>query len=458
MGRRGDALMDVLDALLCSGRVDAVAHLSQAPAFRRRWASLYAALAHGALDLAALRALVVRQPLAEGALIFAVDASVWARVDAETSAQRGFYHHASRHSSGQPIVPGWLYSWIVEVALTRESWTAPVEVARVVPGDNVNTLAGEQIRRVLGELDRAGRLEAVGPGPIPWFLFDAGYDPIQLSLALRAELASGRVGLLVRLRAGRHLYADPDPSTAKVTGRHRVHGACLACDVPATWWPPDAELTTTDEQYGTVRVRAWCGLHGKPKHHAGKGTLAQRGHLPVVRGTLLLVEVGRLPARAQAPKPLWLWWSGTTPPGAADLDRLWRAYVRRFDLEHTFRFLKQGLNWTTPRVRTPEQADRWTWLVLLAYTWLRLARPLVAEVRLPWHRALPAGHLTPARVQRAYSHLLATLGTPAMAAKPRGRSPGRPPGRRSSPAARHPVVKLGQPASTTARTKRRKTC
>jgi hypothetical protein len=36
----------------------------------------------------------------------------------------------------------------------------------------------------------------------------------------------------------------------------------------------------------------------------------------------------------------------------------WRAYIRRFDLEHTFRFLKQTLGWTTPRVRHPEQDDR----------------------------------------------------------------------------------------------------
>ena len=34
---------------------------------------------------------------------------------------------------------------------------------------------------------------------------------------------------------------------------------------------------------------------------------------------------------------------------------------------------KQTLGWTTPRVRHPEQADRWTWLVLVAYAQLRLA-------------------------------------------------------------------------------------
>ena len=51
-----------------------------------------------------------------------------------------------------------------------------------------------------------------------------------------------------------------------------------------------------------------------------------------------------------------------------DLATLWRAYTRQFDLEHTFRFCKQTLNWETPRLRHPEQADRWTLLVLLAFT------------------------------------------------------------------------------------------
>ena len=54
-------------------------------------------------------------------------------------------------------------------------------------------------------------------------------------------------------------------------------------------------------------------------------------------------------------KTLWLWWSG---PGQPDLDTCWRAYLRRFDIEHTFRFLKGTLGWTTPALRTPEQADR----------------------------------------------------------------------------------------------------
>jgi hypothetical protein len=125
----------------------------------------------------------------------------------------------------------------------------------------------------------------------------------------------------------------------------------------------------------------------------------------------VLVEVGRLPRgeRRRKPKELWLWWHGPSE-ASPDLELLWRTYVRRFDLEHAFRFLKQTLGWTTPRVRHPEQADRWTWLVLAAYTQLRLARPCVAERRLPWERRYDdPGRLTPVRVRRGVLALLPEL-------------------------------------------------
>jgi len=117
--------------------------------------------------------------------------------------------------------------------------------------------------------------------------------------------------------------------------------------------------------------------------------------------------------------------------------------VHRFDLEHTYRFCKQTLNWTTPRVRHPEQADRWTWLVLLAYTQLRLARRTITDVHLPWERPQRPQRraLTPARVRQGFPQLLVVLGTPADAPKPCGRSPDRPKGARSGPAPRYPAVK-----------------
>ena len=186
-----------------------------------------------------------------------------------------------------------------------------------------------------------------------------------------------------------------------------------------------------------MRVRGWSGLHPKTRRAAERYGSESAC---VVKGTVVLVEIERLPRgeRRRKPKALWLWWHGEGEP---DLDLLWRSYCRRFDVEHFVRFLKQKLGWTTPRVRHPEQADRWTWLVLTAYSQLLLARGAVADRRLPWERPLPYRSLTPTRVLRNFVTLAPTVGTPAEAPKPRGRSPGRPKGSLSGPAKRYPAVK-----------------
>jgi hypothetical protein len=394
----------------------------QAP-HRRGWGSLYDALAEGRLDVEVLRATLAQSPATGSQPVYAVDLSVWPRCDAEASPERGFYYHPSRHSAGQPIVAGWAYQWLAQLHFTRDSWTTPLDVRRVHPRENANAVAAEQIKGL------ASRLLA---GGVPLFVFDAGYDSAQLTQAL-AETAAA---ILVRLRADRCFYADPPPATPSPKGgRPRVHGARFACQDPTTWPAPTAEHVVEDEQYGTVRVRVWAELHPKQQAHPARGTRKTR---PVVRGTVVLVEVDRLPARPYKPQLLWLWWAG---PGTPDLDLLWRAYVRRFDLEHTLRFCKQSLGWTTPRVRHPEQADRWTWLVVAAYTQLHLARSWIADRRLPWERPLPLGRLTPSRVRRALSVLLPVVGTPASPPKPCGRSPGRPTGSRSGRATRYPALK-----------------
>ena len=425
--RRRDALLDLLDAAVTAGLAPSLAHLSLEAPHRRGWGSLYAALAEGRIAVPELRALVARHPLAGGEPVYAVDASAWPRCDAEASPERSFYYHPSRHSAGQPIVAGWLYQWVAQLGFARESWTAPVDVRRVRPTENINAVAAGQIRELLSRL--------APDSPTPTFVFDAGYDPESLARELGEDGA--RVAVLVRLRRDRCFYADPEPAPHPKGGRPRRHGAKFACRDEETWWTPTAEHREADEQYGQVRVRAWAGVHAKNQNHPGKGSRRTRAY---TRGTLILVEVSRLPAKTREPQRLWLWWRG--PEGTApDLALAWRAYVRRFDLEHTFRFLKQVLNWDTPRVRHPEQADCWTWLILLAYTLLRLARPLVEDRRLPWERPRPAGRLTPARVRQAFPQLLAALGTPASPPKPCGRSPGRPKGRRSGPAPRFPAIK-----------------
>jgi Transposase DDE domain len=421
---RADALVDLADALLSAqGPVASLPQLSLEPAHRRGWGSTYAALARGRIQAERLRDLLARHPLVGGQPIYAVDVTTWPRCDAECSPERGLYYHPSRHSAGQPIVAGWAFQWICQLGFARDSWTAPLDARRLHPLDDTDHTAAMQIRALLARLPAGG--------PVPLFVFDGGYDSAQLSL----DLADARLAVLVRLRSDRCFYADPPPRPPGAGGRPRRHGAKFAFADPTTWPAPTASHTTTDEQYGTVTVQAWAGLHPKQHRHPGHGSGGPR---PIVRGTILRVQVQRIPAKTRPPKVLWLWWSG---PGSCDLDLAWRAYVRRFDLEHTIRFAKQTLGWTTPRLRHPAQAERWTWLVLAAYTQLRLARQLVADQRLAWERPRPPGQLSPYRVRRGFPRLLCALGSPAAAPKPSGRSPGRPKGSCRGPATRHPAVK-----------------
>jgi hypothetical protein len=44
------------------------------------------------------------------------------------------------------------------------------------------------------------------------------------------------------------------------------------------------------------------------------------------------LQVDHLPGDRD-PKPVWLWWSRTSAC-PADVDRLWQAFLRRFDIEH----------------------------------------------------------------------------------------------------------------------------
>src|SRR5260370_3131875 len=207
-GGRRDALFELLDAIVAAPTIETPAHLSLLPTCQRGWGSLYAALNEGTMDLSVLEQLVASYPLASAQAWYAVDASVWRRCDAEPSPERGYYPHPYRHSHGQPIVAGWNYSWLVQVPSRCSSWTAPLRLRRLRPGENANQVAAEQLRSWLCQAS------AVPPdAPPPICSFDAGDDSVQLSLAL----ADTPVCRLVRVRAGRCFSADPtsQPPTAR---------------------------------------------------------------------------------------------------------------------------------------------------------------------------------------------------------------------------------------------------
>ena len=146
-------------------------------------------------------------------------------------------------------------------------------------------------------------------------------------------------------------------------------------------------MTTITEttRYGTATAAAWGRLHQRLASRGG--WQSHDGELPVIEGTLIRLQVEHLPGD-RSPGPLWLWSSRAGADPAA-VDRTWQAFLRRFDIEHMFRFLKQVLGWTRPKLRDPAAADRWTWLILACYAQLWLARGLAEDLRLPWQRPGP---------------------------------------------------------------------
>lgn len=101
---------------------------------------------------------------------------------------------------------------------------------------------------------------------------------------------------------------------------------------------------------------AWDRIH--PRLTTRSAWIDHTGELPVIEGTLIRLQVDRLPGGGD-PLPLWLW-SSATGLNSEDADVRWQAFLRRFDIEHLFKLMKQTFGWTRPKLRTPEAGERWT--------------------------------------------------------------------------------------------------
>ncbi|WP_231642313.1 NF041680 family putative transposase [Nocardia sp. NRRL S-836] len=433
--RRADALFELTDAVLCAdGPVRSIAELSLTGEHRRGHGSGYAALARGHLDVDRLRIALTAVSLpraADGRLVLAVDVTCWLRPEAHTCSQRILCHTYGRGKDQHMMVPGWPYSIVVALETGRHSWTAPLDAVRLAPGDDAASVTARQIRDVVTRLIAAGHWSPGDPDIV--IVADAGYDGPRLAHVL-ADLP---IAVLVRMRSDRVLRRPAPAYISGITqGRPRRHGDEFVFGDPGTWGEPGITVQTTTRLYGPVPVRAWDRLHPRLTHRIAWAT--HNGDLPILEGTVIRLHVDRLPSGA-IPKPVWLWHS-RIGLDQLEVDLAWQAFLRRFDIEHTFRMLKQTLGWTAPKLRSPEAADRWTWLLITAYTQLRLARELTIDLRRPWEKPRPAQRLTPARVRRGFRNLRPQLACPARVPKPSRPDPGRPAGLPNHhPAARHDV-------------------
>ncbi|WP_406385426.1 NF041680 family putative transposase [Streptomyces sp. NBC_01618] len=429
---RADALFELTDAVLCAdGPVKSLVELTLAAEHRRGHGAMYDALNSGWLEPRRLRRVLDSLPIprtSEGRIALAVDVSNWLRPDAPTSPDRLFCHVYGRGRSADQRIPGWPYSFVAALEPGRTSWTRVLDAVRLGPADDATAVTAAQLREVVERLVRAGHWKPGDPHIL--IVMDSGYDVTRLAHVL-ADLPVEVAG---RLRSDRVMLRDAgERRSGPRGGQPRKHGGVFTLKKPDSWHEPETTTTTDTTRYGKTEATAWNRMHPRLTHRGP--WLDHDGELPLVHGTLIRLKVEYLPGDRD-PKPVWLWSSAPGVDGA-HLDRIWRTFLRRFDLEHTFRLMKQTLGWTRPKVRSPETADLWTWLIIAAYTQIHLARALAEDLRRPWERPAPPRRLTPARVRRGFRNIRATTTRPASVPQPSRPGPGRPSGSKNRKVAPH---------------------
>jgi len=346
-----------------------------------------------------LKLLVQQIPTQEQPLL-AGDASRWQRPAAKTLKDRTL-------SGGTDvgITVGQSYSTLAWIPEADGSWALPLRHERITSFETPGSRAAFQLKQVTRQL-------AVRPLAV----YDRGYG----NASFVNQTADIEADLLLRLASNRCVYGAPPPYGGR--GAPAKHGHKLKLNDPESWGLPTETIEVEDAKLGRVRVTRWSEYHFKPS--------------PKRPMEILRVEVLERDQGQRRWKPLWLAWLGETMP---PLETLWRRYLRRFALEHWYRFAKQRLHWTQPQFSSLEATERWSDLMPLLSWQLWLAREDCSDHPLPWQS--PQQTLSPGRVAQAFASILVAIGTPAPPPKPRGKAPGRGKGDRPSPRPRYPTVK-----------------
>ena len=405
LGRAKDATFELTDAILLTRNVYSLADLSLSPVFRRKWPSIYEALQDSRPQRQKLMQLYIKQMPVEGRPLKACDHTNWSRPDAVTLQERTFEHSGTSIAGDKPITIGQGYSTIAWIPEDSGSWALPLRHERITSWENPIEKAVWQLKQVCEHLPSR---------PISVWDSEYGCAPFVL------KTTDIPADILVRLRSNLCLWGEPDAYSGK--GRPKKHGDQFKLNEPTTWSDAASVLELYDPKLQRVRVSLWKNLHFRK----------------AATRPMLVLRVERLDAQGnlRVLKPLWLAWVGEEMPS---LEEVWRLYLRRFTIDHWYRFLKQRLHWTVPKLSTPKQCERWSDLMPLMTWELCLARDIVADNPLPWQKSLDK--LTPGRVAQAMGGVLAAIGTPTTSPKPRGKSPGWEPGKPRSRKNRYPTVK-----------------
>ena len=404
-----DALFNTIDALMTETSTKSFPELSQSLWFERKWSSLYEAFQDGRIDEKQLRevfAFYLPKPDNGKWQWIGIDASHIARPEAKTSRDRTAQYVHNLPECKKPVTSGWQFSTVVALAEPASSWTYILDQQRVTSGTTAIETAEQQLRHLVPHLTKKAIVA-----------LDRGYD----ANWLWCRCSALGVNVLGRLKTNRCLYR-PAPAPTGKKGAPRKDGDKLQPKDPTTHGNPDGTYKGTDTKGRPVEVTCWKQMHIKDARW--------------LLVTILKVVRPHATNKERDPRVSWFVWIGDQE---ADVLQIALGYVLRFGQEHGYRFDKQALLWEKPRLRTPEQFERWSHIVAIAHNHLVLARDLVERELRPWENQQRPS--TPQQIRRGMHKLLASLGTPAQSPQPRGKSKGRSRGTKVKKAERFAVIR-----------------
>ena len=116
-----DALFELADALTSEAGARSLPELSLSASFRRKWSSVYEALADGRIDTQRWSSIWTQALLAnhEGPVWMSVDATSIPRPEAETSPDRGMIYVCNLPHASKPVSVGWQFSTVMLLPETQ---------------------------------------------------------------------------------------------------------------------------------------------------------------------------------------------------------------------------------------------------------------------------------------------------------------------------------------------------
>lgn len=438
---RRDAAFNIIDALSADGhKLKSVISLSESRFFPRQYSSITDGIADGLCHIAwdsinqiTWLAINCKDNSNFKYHRFVVDATSNPRSFSNCLDDRTIIHTPNPTPGNKPIGVGHQYSVLAYIppgdSAERQTWIVPVDARRVLSTEKSHELGVKQAVNFI----KSQNLE----DELCLLIDDSAYGTSEC----RSVITScDNLIQIFRMRNNRTVFKIAKKSTEQTKGRPKTYGCKFSLNSSDNNIQPDAcESFSFETKTGKIlTIEAEC--YEDMIFKGTKDYKASEHPFRLVKYTAF-DELGILVFK----RPLWIAMLGKRRKEIS-INEGFTNYMDRYDIEHFFRFAKNGLLMDKYQSPNCKHEEVWWKLVSLAYLQLYFAREDVIAAPKPWERYLDEFKdkdrklSSPSQTQRGFNKILQAIGTPAKLPVPRGNPTGRTHGQKQEKRKKNPVI------------------